>query len=350
MKVAIVTQQLLNNYGGILQNYALQNVLKKIGHNPITIDYIYKPSFFRIVISAVKTIFLRIKGIRRRFLRRRHRLSNMNAFISNNITLSRKVHNYSSDLIREIDAKAIIVGSDQVWRPKYNPGVLQDMFLKFAVDLDIKRLAFSASFGVDNMDEWSKSEISICAQLLQKFDLVSVRELSGVELCKQYFSINAIQLLDPTMLLSQADYDLICKNIPVDSSDYIFAYILDVTEYKAKKIKEISKEYSCAVKQYSIYPKPKLSVESWLAMFRDAKYIVTDSFHGVVFSLIFQKKFIVIPNDSRGNTRIQSLLSIFNLSERMSSDINDYIDWQNVNKNMNVRREIALEYLKNALS
>lgn len=134
MKIGIVTQQLIGNYGGTLQNFALQQVLKRLGHDPITIDFIQPPiSYFRYLLSICKSMVLfLIPNKRRPFARRLipKRYAIMDSFVKKHIAVTRQVSSYTPDLIKEYGLEAMITGSDQVWRPRYNR-ILEDMFLRF---------------------------------------------------------------------------------------------------------------------------------------------------------------------------------------------------------------------------
>ena len=123
MKICIVTQPLHNNYGGILQNYALQKVLRDMGHEPVTIDYEgRKPSFCRVVLSSCKTLCLRIIGRYRPFHGWRLRKRKIGRFVKDNMSLTERVKKYDERIVKDMGAGAVIVGSDQVWREKYNKG------------------------------------------------------------------------------------------------------------------------------------------------------------------------------------------------------------------------------------
>lgn len=324
MRICIVTQPLKANYGGILQNYALQMVLKHMGHMPVTIDYIYKPSFVRYLLSICKTIVLKCVGKKCSFVKFNFKRSeNIQNFIDKHIIVTEKVHKYKKDIILKLNAKAIIVGSDQVWRAIYNYGVLEDMFLKFAQTLDIKRIAYAASFGIDELDNYTKKQIKICSSLIKKFDLVTVREKSAVSLCEKYFDISPICVYDPTLLLSIDDYIALCSDIPKRNYRFIVAYILDSSPEIKNRIKTIAQQKGIEMIYITADKDLTFSIEEWLSLFRDADFIITDSFHGTVFSIIFNVPFISIVNSQRGVSRLESLLSNFRLENRIIPSYNN---------------------------
>ena len=205
------------------------------------------------------------------------------------------------------------------------------------------------------MDEWlfSKKITPTLSSLIKKFDAVSVREKSGVDLCNRYLGVDALHVLDPTMLLEKEDYiDLIIAENEEVFEGNLFCYILDNTKKKDDVIDLIVQ--STNLVSFTCMPKLNLSLENveqdidacvfpsvtrWLKSFMDANMIITDSFHGCVFSIIFNKPFWVIGNKSRGMARFDSLLSVFGLENRML-DINNIVDidwslpieWDRVNK------------------
>ena len=338
MKVAIVTQPLLNNYGALLQNYALQQVLKKYGCVPITIDYhpIYNfySEFVRVFCSWLKTLCLRVFGNEYRPFAKFHQIANrlpiFDEFVSKYISKTEIVVKYSKDILKKTAVDAVVVGSDQVWRPSMNL-CLEDMYLKFAKNESIhKRIAYSASFGIDKW-EYTPTQTEKCSALVKMFNAVSVREESGVELCKKNFDIDVTWVLDPTLLLEKSDYMKLCEQIPVHLKNYLAVYVLDMNDSIRKMCDEIASEKGLVMKFFSADASAILSVPEWLAMFRDASYIITDSFHGTVFSIIFGKEFKCFYNKKRGAARFKSLLGLYN-SEKIEE-----------------MRDFSLNWLKNAL-
>ena len=334
MKIAILTQPLLRNYGCILQNYALQTVLRRQGHDVKTIDYIYPhTSFIILLLSWTKTLvyYMIGKKTRRfaRFQKADSRTPLMNDFVSKNLSLTKIVRNYSKKQFKEYGFDCAVVGSDQVWRPKYNRH-LKDMFLYFVKKLSIKRIAYAASFGSEEW-EFSQKQTKICSALAQKFDALSVREEDGVALCKKYLDIDATWVLDPTLLLEKDDYLLLCSNVPKTQNKFLIVYLLDVNESVKLFCENEAKKRGLAVRFFTAGSKATLSVPEWLAMFRDAAYVVTDSFHGTVFSIIFKKEFRSFYNEKRGTARFESLLKLYKSGK------------------LDEMRDFSLKWLKNAL-
>lgn len=332
MKIAIVTLPLLNNYGGLLQNYALQTILKKIDHETVTFDYeYYETPLWMYVLSWMKTLlFFFVPGKRRKFARiskKEKREECFERFIEcfiKKTEKTKKLKNCNVDLI-----DVILVGSDQVWRPKYNH-YLEDMFLGFARNLPVRRVSYAASFGVDEW-EYTPKQTKVCSALAKKFNAISVREESGVKLCKDHLGVDATWVLDPTLLLKKEDYLKLCQEVPVNSCCFMAVYVLNLNDSVKATYESIAKEKNLEVKYFAADANATLSVPEWLAMFRDASYVVTDSFHGTVFSIIFEKEFKCIYNETRGAARFESLLNLYNSGK------------------LEKMREFSLNWLKNAL-
>ncbi len=374
MKIAILTQGLHFNYGGILQNYALQKVLKDLGHIPITVDRDVNRKYFFcrdiIILILQKIHFDRIPFVitSKQYL---YICKNVFSFIRKYISVTHKIHNekdfYST--IKKMDFEAFVVGSDQVWRPKYSPNIY-NYYLDFVTDTKKERcIAYGVSFGVDEW-EYSKEQAERCRKLVKRFDAISVREKSGIELCNQYLGVDAKFVLDPTLLLDREYYiDLITSEKEDYCGEDIFYYVLDMNAEKEKFISEISSLLN--LQAYTIMPQ-KLnyktlksissciypSVTKWLKCFMDAKFIVTDSYHGCVFSIIFNKPFIALGNKGRGLDRFKSLLELFNLENRLVLDgsarqyksvIFESIDWNSVNMIKKNMSDESMSFLKKSL-
>ncbi len=373
MKIGILTHQLHTNYGGILQNYALQVALIRMGHEVKTIDYTKDLSVRVKCLSLLKRAFLRLcrksnLPLRGWTFRKEDNIISQHTreFVKQNIKTTQSLP--LSDIKRlNLDFDAAIVGSDQVWRYQYLGENIKEFFFSSFLNVPIK-IAYAASFGTD-VWEMPNDMTNTCKELVREFRGVSVREDSGLQLCKEFLSIDAVHVLDPTMLLSVEDYvSLVEKsNISPHSGD-LMTYILDKTTEKKQIIKNISE--SLKLTPIEVLPDKTFSevghkglsqcivppIESWLRGFMDAKFVVTDSFHGTVFSVIFNKPFIVIGNANRGLSRMQSLLSLFGLEDRLitsmdhvAEKMNVSIDWGSVNKQWYDLRLKSLNFISNSL-
>lgn len=358
MNVGIVTQPLCGNYGGILQNYALQTVLKSLGCNPITLDLqthlneSYWDYVRRVMAFCVKKLLL---GRNIKLLPYNQvRSSVFDDFVTKQIAVSEQFHRYTEELIGKYDLDCLIAGSDQVWRPRYNVFPTA-MFLDFASKKDIKRIAYAASFGVDRW-EFSQELTEKCKSLITMFDAVSVREATGVILSKMYFGVNAEKVLDPTLLLDASVYDDILQEVKRSDEDYIAVYALNMTEEMEGKIHEFANKKQLKIKRFTSDAGQTLSIPEWIASIRDAKFVFTDSFHGTAFSIIYNKDFYAIVNNGRGASRFDSLLSELDLSDRLLDsmkfeipEIANPILWDNVNNKRNSLKTQSISFLYHAL-
>ena len=380
----ILTQPLHTNYGGLLQAYALQQILKGMGHDVVTdrLGVVRKLPLWnralRFLYHAVQFCILknyRYYPYRYLFVSfdkeskaKRSISINTERFVNTHIdTIDLLTRSNESviDAVRQFDA--IVVGSDQVWRATMSD--IPTYFLSFTKAINVKRIAYAASFGTDDLNEYSKMDMKIASESIKLFDAVSVREKSGVHLCRDYFKMDAVHVLDPTMLLSKDDYlKLIEEEDKPCSENILLTYVLDRTQEKNDIIQRVGEALhltSCengAVKYFSnvvesnvsecIYP----SVSRWVAGFRDAQFVVTDSFHGTVFSIIFNKPFVAILNSKRGSSRFISLLSVLGLENRLISTTNDLleehlkpIDYTEVNKILNDWRYLSISFMERHL-
>ncbi|WP_071149809.1 polysaccharide pyruvyl transferase family protein [Bacteroides ndongoniae] len=354
MKIGILTLPLHTNYGGILQAYALQTIIERMGHEPHLIKRLMvKRSTKKMLIYKSKSLIKKVICFLTLDANDKMRKSlGIRSFIKQYII----VDEFDSfEQIKKNQYDIIIVGSDQIWRPLYVKDI-ENTYLNFAVGWNIKRIAYGASFGVSDW-EYTLEQTLVCKKLLREFDAVSVRELSGVKLCKEHFNVDAQWVLDPTMLLDKDDYinrfnlTRISKN-----TDYMFDYILDETCDKNAFIERIANK-TCLQPFWrrNINEKTELpSVIEWLDAFYNSEFVVTDSFHGCVFSIIFQKKFIVFGNEKRGMARIQSLLNLLGLENRLVMNFEQlnevcvhHIDWVIIAEKLQEFRNNSICFLRN---
>ena len=351
MRIGVYTHLLRLNYGGILQAYALQRVLQDMGHDAVYIEWC--PYNFRL---APLKIYLWRFLLKLKWLGRRrivvfsdvdyYRVYNkINKFTKQNITI------LPIKDLHEDDVDVLIVGSDQIWRPVYIENI-EDAYLGFAKNWDVRRIAYAASFGVDDWSEYTEEQTNICRELAQKFDAVSVREDSGVNLCRNYLGVDAQHVLDPTMLVDVKYY--ICH---INSCKKCYpkrmclAYILDEADDKLSVLDSIAKcqGYNiCQWKDIDIPNMKKPTVEEWLKGFYDAEFVFTDSFHGCVFSIIFNKPFIAFGNAGRGMARFHSLLRMFGLEELLITSVDEFTP-QLVNRAISIFADNTIQMRLNDL-
>lgn len=346
MKIGILTLPLHTNYGGLLQAYALQTVLQRMEHEVTVISQdrdIHRNAFRQVVsfgLFLVRKYLLGRKTIKYnspgKINRERQEREQYTQAFTDKYINTYLVRNLATDVPKGFDA--FIVGSDQIWRKRYVEELyfvgVENAFLKFAEAESVKRIAYAPSFGTDDW-EYNEEETKECARLLGLFDAVSVREQSAIALCEKYLGRKDVQhVFDPTLLLSKEDYISLIENAKTPKSEgNLMCYVLDNVEEKKDFIKKIaedrglqpfytnSKIYDGKAAQKDRIQPP---LEKWLRGFMDAEFIITDSFHACVFSIIFGKPFVVIGNKERGMARFKSLLSMFALEKNLICDPEEY--------------------------
>lgn len=368
-KVAILTLPLIYNYGAILQAYALQKTIQQLGCECWLIDKqlpIYP--YYRRPLSIISRIFGKyFKG------EKNYEVIPYWPSYCDIRTISQETRKFvdryivpKTEPVFNLTTKsdkfdAYIVGSDQVWRKSVTLKI-HDYLLGF-VSTEKKKSSYAASFGVDYW-EFSPSETKKIIKYFKSLDIITVREDSAIEILKEKVGINATQVLDPTLLLDKDKYDSLISKHPRRSNEpFIFSYILDENNEKDDLCNMLSQLIKMPI--YSIMPKSSPGygidiadciyrpVEDWISGFRDANIIITDSFHGSVFSIIYNKPFFVLRNKSRGNTRLESLLRMFNLQDRIIDSqkelrerIDAKIDWNEVNSLKGKKRDYSVSILK----
>lgn len=377
MKVAVVTLPLHTNYGGLLQAYALRKAIGSLGHDVTVLDLKEKmpaPKGLQAPLKYAGRMFKRVlKGNdgpevfrEKRYARELPVLSaNVLPFIRTYID-PRMIGSFSD--VREGEYDAFVVGSDQVWRPRFFSPI-EDAFLYFTKEWNVRRVAYAASFGTDEL-EYEYMQLEACSKLLEKFDGVSVREDSAVRLCEEWLDYEgAHHVLDPVMLLDSENYLKMASGAKEHAAaGKITTYILDRSDEKEHVVDFVSKVSGMDVHDCSVYPyvndrpveeRAVPALEQWLASFADAEFIVTDSFHGCVLSILMHKRFIAVGNSHRGMARLKSLLDMFGLDMRLvhgidPEDDGEYFmsdpDWSTIDRILEEKRIESMSFLKNSLS
>lgn len=371
MKIGILTHPLDYNYGCLLQAFALQKTIKSMGHEVVTIDRFSDPrvAFFSQFKNWMKRIAAHyIKGKNVRICwnpnltmdMKRTLFSQTQKFVDRNITNTGIV--FPSDLERidkEYQFDAYVVGSDQVWLPNFS----LNCFLDFVHRDNVKRIFYAASTGSTSFADIPSIAMK-CKNLSRKFSGISVREDSLLPVVKKALGREAIQVLDPTLLLDAKDYLAACVENE-DDSPIIFTYILDKTYDKQVLVGKVQKELQLPIvagsveKDYErgknmdinkcIYP----SVDHWILNMARAKFVVTDSFHGTCMAITFRKPFVVVGNKARGLNRFLSVLRLFNLENRLITDSTQFsssffsqLNNDSISELLEKKRKEAIEYIE----
>lgn len=370
MHIIILTHPFYGNYGGMLQAFALQKALAfKELPSLICRYYSYPVIPFPKRMACVLNDWVQT-GIKfffphwgRKHIPQRYFFEQGKNFLNRYV----KSVPYNEALK---SGGAWVVGSDQVWRSAYvaHWGGLPFFFLaRLPREIREKSIAYSASFGTDEWDA-TQDDIVTCASLAREFKAISVREQSGVGICSEQLGVGSVQMADPTLLPDiEVYHDLIEKERTWKPDvDYTAAYILDRTADKETLIQECKELLNTEIQHLTpnasarrLRDRRPISVSQWLRLIRDCKYFVTDSFHGCVFAIIFNKPFVCLGNKSRGNARFESLLKTFGLSDRLLTNptpdelqrvIETPIDWSRVNEVQAFERKRGMDFMKEHLA
>lgn len=307
-----------------MQAYALQQALRQMDYEPVTLNIPFdrRSRLKRCIKSHIRAV----KRISYDQSIRSERvvLQHTSRFVQQHITLSPPLRSDAQlrQYYREQPAHAYVVGSDQVWRQEFVP-MLDDYFLGFIPDADsVRRIAYAASFGVEPIDI-APERTALYSELLSRFVAISVRESSAVPLLAQRFGASAQWVLDPTMLFTKEEY-MDQLGLQEKPSGELFAYMLTHTPHKEELARQIAESHHTTYQLFApwrhwtergrgleacILP----PVERWLEGILNAQCVVTDSFHGVAFSLIFGKPFVAIVNNHGGCSRFDTLIKLFDL-------------------------------------
>lgn len=346
--VGIVGWWFASNYGSALTYYALGNLLSDIGKQPILVKLPTKSGNAWDPDTKISIDFLR-KYFKTTNDRDFHRLFEVNHFCD-----------------------AFMLGSDQMWRVDSLKTVGYAFFLDF-VDKNKKKIAFSTSFGNEHFSD-NKEITETAGDFLKRFDAISVREKSGIEVCRREFGVDAQQVLDPVFLCKKEVYEKAIQNIyDRVPKKYLLCYILDPSPEKEAAAKAIAekedleiitilgmKEYAKAVENWNAGTVlPKISPEQFLYYIKNCSYLMTDSHHGTCFGIIFEKPYVAIVNANRGATRFETVAEVTGLTGRLFYNALDIcaskkpfepIDYSEVKKKLQPEILRGIDWLKNALA
>lgn len=369
MKVGIVTFQRVNNYGAVLQSFALQKVIRELGVECETIDYVrnnfgdvlkWQKNKIKSYLSGKpdKQLYTNLEFIKMTVLEVLFNQLSASKFdkFRNNIQYSAKVNKQTISKLEE-DYDLFITGSDQVWNPgRVN---LDATYLLDFVKDDRKKGSYAASFGIKEIPEKYLEKYKQC---LRDYRYYSCREADGVRLLKELVDQEGKVVLDPTMLLSGCEWKKYIKKCDV-GEPYILVYQLGTSDTLMRYAKIIAEKKKLKI---IVLPYPRIGKnvkwlsgvgpQEWLGVIEGAEYVVTNSFHGAVFSLLFERKVYIEVTKQRVRaamgSRIENLIKLFSLEERIIEDdsFNDLnINYTEINKKLEKYKSESIEYLKKML-
>jgi hypothetical protein len=375
--VWIITRRAGYNFGSSLQAYAMQAIIKKLKFNCEIIDYDEYRLRWKIRPFIHDLIFLGMRifsPITKRifsspfikFKKRDIQRSKFDLFDKNNYNLTAKSYSNSASIKKDMhNIYAVVCGSDQIWSPLLFD---ETMFLDFVQTKNIKKISYAPSFGVSKLNDNKKTYQT----LLSSFDSLSIREDKGAEIIKDLTGKDVDVVLDPTLLLSRDDWDSLIDDKPIINEPYVLCYLLGHENIPKEFIDELSIKESVKIVCVSMYYNRVVISEDaivlddigpseFLNLIKNSSFVCTDSFHGSIFSIIYQKQFFCFErfekDDSKNqNSRIYSLLINHALGDRLLGRNQKHettmslINYDLVNEKLKHSSMKSLQFLENSLS
>lgn len=349
MKIGTITFHWATNYGAVLQAYALQQYLKQNQYETEIINYI--PLREKLIQAIIRIKYLKVSE----FVKEKK----ISIFTKQWLELSPNTYYTNSSLIKRChDYDIYICGSDQIWNESFTLMAEGKPTLSYYLDFvkyGKKRVSYATSFGTDKL---STKVINLVKPELEKFNSISVRENSGKAIIKN-MGFQATIVVDPTLLLEKKAYEDIIENRKIKRRYQLFSYILHNNQTTASKINDyvFHKYFNKDVNNK--YNQEPIGVYEWLYNVKNSQLVLTNSFHGAIFSIIFHTPFMVIPVEgSKMNDRITTLLNSVGLQNRIIDSFDDnkidrlmkeVIDWEKVGNKVQQMRRSSVEFLEKAL-
>ncbi|MGQ2965484.1 polysaccharide pyruvyl transferase family protein [Methylophilus sp.] len=359
-KVGILTLPLNDNYGGLLQAVALSGFLSLQGFEVVFLrNEYFKNKWKSLVWSAIARVpFQNVNGARYAHKKRLLHKAFIKDYIPRRTRTLRSIEDFKS-VVKQEKLDAVIVGSDQVWRWDYILDGFERYFLSFVDGSKTRKVSYAASFG---KPQWQAAEkMDQVSSLLADFHAVSARESDGVTICQELGRKDCQLVIDPTLLVNRHFYDqFLVKPKHTSQQKTLLTYVLDEQGKKKEFIDAVSANLGEDYVTKSLGLQSNMTAPEWVTAFHDADYVITDSFHGMAFSIMFNKPFIVIGNSHRGVSRFTSLLQQLDLLSRMvdETSLDNYsvkelvshkVDYNEINTKLQLLREKSSNFLINAL-
>ena len=368
-KIGIITFHNAHNYGAMLQAYALQqkllenNEVEIIDFRNSYIDKNYK--LFRRSRNPVNMIKFFINDLKK-YKKNKKRYDKFEDFIRNNYILTKEHYNNEKKLKNKApDFDIYITGSDQVWNCNIAGRLLDAYTLNFGKQ-EVKRISYAPSIGNSKIEEKYKQEYINKLRIINK---ISVREENARENLKKIIDKNIDVVLDPTLLLTREEWDERISEKIDDTKinqKYILAYVVKQDENYNKIVNYISKKTELNVVHFQDENKELKNVYAsaytegpfeFVNLIKNAEYVICTSFHATVFSIIYNKKFWVIPHKETGS-RVTNLLEKLGILDRVINNLEEFeklnydkeIDYEKVNKKLEEERKKSIDWLNNAIN
>lgn len=364
MKIGILTFPSSISYGAVLQMYALYHAVNELGYSVDVINYHnpYMRAYKHITHGKKPSLKTKINNVTRRFMHKRLYKEFKKFEMTKMTKYPKKVTSSHSDLVKMSPRyDAVLCGSDQVWNPDITDSDMS-YFLDFCGE-NTRRISYAPSFGVVDFKDKFTADIK---KELEKFYAVSVREEQGREYLKTVIDREVTLVSDPTFLVPREHWNSVEKEHPLAKGDYILYYTIRSSHTLIKHAAELSKKTGCKLiivggnsiqkrknKNKMIDYAVDASPGEWLYLVRHAKYVVTNSFHGTAFSIIFRRNFY-LECSSYTNSRLEHITGMLGLSDRIVKKDDDIIpsaiDYSKNEEKLAELTESSMNYLKNSLS
>ncbi len=366
-KIDIITFQCAYNYGAILQAFALQKKLMELGNEVKIINYRnpFLEKGYRVINLNTKNIKALMKSILSNiyfFKTKYKRYKNFKNFINKNFNLTMEYKGEEELKKDPPKADIYVTGSDQVWNSQITKGLQDSYTLNFGEE-DVKRISYAASIGNSTIDSKEKKDYK---DKISKLDYISVREEEGKKILEEFIEKPIEVVLDPTLLLTKEDWDSEIKGMKTEKEKYILAYVVDPDDEYIKIVNYLSEKTGLKVIHFSRKNKGIDNILrnahtegplGFINLIKNAEYVVATSFHATVFSIIFNKKFFVIPHKITGS-RVYNLLNKLEIENRAVKDLEEFkkidynkeINYEKTKKLLETERKKSLDWIEKAIN
>lgn len=352
MKIGIMTMQRINNYGSFLQAYGLKKLIESLGYETEFVDYEYENSIIKYNSRKFSKFFKTKNNIRRYFVRKKF-----------NRLFSELQNDYFGDYnLNPKDIDTLVIGSDEVFNclQEYPVGYSRQLFGKDYENINV--ISYAASFGQTNYQRLKNYNIdSEVASLLNKFEAISVRDNNSYETVYKLINKKPIINLDPVLIY---DYDKeMIDNVKLSNYIIVYAYPYRLTSKEKKAISKFAKKHNKKIVSFGMYQDisdVELIINPFeiFSYFKHADFVITDTFHGSIFSIKTKTNFCTIVRDSNfgNNNKLSDLLDRLKLNDRVIIDIDDLetfynnkVDYKKTNEIIEKEKSKSIKYLKENL-
>lgn len=337
MKVGILTFHDAHNYGAVLQAYALKKYIKQLGYDVNVINYHHE---------TIPDGFPKENNEERWY--------EFDKFIKELTDYEESVHTCEEDL-EKLDIDFWICGSDQIWNTEITRGFNKGFFLDF--ETNGRKISYAVSMGISSLPKEQEDDFK---NSINKLDCISVREETLKQYAEKFTEKEVTKTLDPTLLLESKDYDdLILDN---KYGEYVLIYALGPDDRLTQIAKKVANEKNKKIielndnkkENYFCQQVSNAGPKEFLTLIKNAKAIITNSFHGTIFSIIFEREFYTITRLNR-NSRMENILDIVEMRDRLIDKIEELDnvkeqDYEKASKKLKKEKEKSQEFLKKALS